>query len=131
MTIDYRIFIPFSQSGNFIEILDYKIPIDTIYSVDLKLTSDEVLYWIYILIYSRTEIGVKCKKKAKGLEGKLFLGNSKYFAEGTIEIFDLLWQKKDDTYRVKLFFNVKNASKTLNNIRTDNLKVNRLKLMDI
>jgi len=133
MKIDYKIFVPPSKNLNIIEIEEEKIDIDEIHSVNIKFQDNQVSYWLYITVPSKSIVGKALKKienNGKEITAKLFLGNIKYFIVGEVSVGSLLWQKQGDIYSAGIHMKIKNADDTLNNIRKE-VKLNRYNLLDL
>ena len=128
-TIDYKIFVPRGEN-NYVRFDGEKIIIDEILTINVHLTDDKVIYWIYFKIESDDNHHKLLLKKGKSPNMILLIGNNPYEIYGTAEVIDSSLHKWENKIQITVSFTVINASHTVNNPRKE-IPIKRSEILDL
>jgi len=128
--IDYKIFVPRGEN-NYVKFdTETEFEIDEIISINLFLSTDKVIYWLYIKIPENDEHHKLLLRKGKKPKLTLLIGNNPYEIIGEAEVENISYQNWEENILVTLSFVVSNASQTVKNKRKT-IKYERSELLDI
>jgi hypothetical protein len=117
--IDYKIFVPRGEN-NYVRFPNgQEIIINEILSINIFLKDDKITYWIYIKIDEKDLFHKTLLKKNNEPKMALLIGNNPYEVHGQAKVMEVSYHKWEEKYEITIFFNVVNASNTVNNPRKE------------